>query len=111
MKKLVITLLMLLLPALASAAFHVEIKNNLEKKMYYGMYWIDHNYKEIVGPVNIAGGELEAGQSSASDFNFPAGKYIILWRVAENDDCIKIPFIVNPETTKVTLTTKTSKTL
>ncbi len=103
--------ILLILPALASASFHVEIKNNLDKKMYYGMYWIDHNYKEIIGPANIAGGELKAGHSSASDFNFPAGKYVILWRVPETDDYMEIPFVVNPGTTKVTLTPKEAKTL
>ncbi len=111
MKKLIIMLIILLMPVLANAGFHVEIKNDSDKMIYYWMYWLDHNWDQVVGPANIAGGELNAGQSSQSEFNFPAGKYVIVWMSPDAKDYIKIPFVISPKTTAVTLTPKKAKTL
>jgi hypothetical protein len=85
-------LAIVLLPSLALASFTVRLENNFDRKMLYFFYWIDHPYKMLYffywidhpygwrAPANMAGGELEASETTRLGGNFQQGKYRIVWK-------------------------------
>lgn len=79
MKKVILILLIALLPSLSFASFTVKLENNLDKTMFYYLYWLDHPYgwRE---PANMAGGELPALESRLLGGSFQPGNYRIVWR-------------------------------
>jgi hypothetical protein len=79
MKKLIVILTIVLLPSLSFASFTVRLENNFERKMYYFLYWIDHPYGWRT-PANMAGGELEASESTQLGANYESGKYRVIWK-------------------------------
>jgi hypothetical protein len=63
MRKMMMILAIVLLPSLTLASFTVKLENNLNRKMLYFFYWIDHPYGWRA-PANMAGGELEASETT-----------------------------------------------
>ena len=78
MKKIVLILVIFLLPALASANFSIQFDNTTSKKMFYLLYWIDHNY-DWPHPFNLAGGELKASETVDLNVSLRKGKYYVIW--------------------------------
>jgi len=78
MKKLIVITAILLLPAIAFAAFSLRFDNTTGKKMVYMLYWIDHTF-DWPYPFNLAGGELEASKTVDFTESLPSGKYYVLW--------------------------------
>jgi len=79
MKKIIVVLAIVLLPSLSWASFTVRLENNFDRKMLYFLYWIDHPYGWRT-PANMAGGELEASESTRLGASFMPGKYRIVWK-------------------------------
>ena len=79
MKKLLIVLIILLVPALASASFGIKFENTSGHKMVYIFYWLDHPF-ESMQPANMAAGELGAQQSRDLSNRYVNGKYYVIWR-------------------------------
>jgi hypothetical protein len=77
--KWVMVLAMVLLPSFAYAGFTVRLENNFDRKMLYFIYWIDHPYGWRA-PANMAGGELEAAETTQLGGSFQQGKYRIVWK-------------------------------
>jgi len=78
MKKLIVILAIVLLPAMSYAAFWLQFENTTGKKMVYMLYWIDHTFNWPY-PFNLAGGELEASKTINFNESLPGGKYYVLW--------------------------------
>ena len=78
-RKLIMIAAMVLLPSLTLASFSVRLENNFDRKMLYFFYWIDHPYGWRA-PANMAGGELEASETTHLGANFQQGKYRIVWK-------------------------------
>ncbi len=79
MKKIMLILAIAILPSLSFASFTVRLENNFDRKMFYFFYWIDHPYGWRT-PANMAGGELEASESTRLGASFKPGKYRIVWK-------------------------------
>ena len=79
MKKLILILAIVLLPALAFAGFSIKFENTFNKKVFYFLYWIDHPYN-WPAPANMAGGELEALETVKLDAQYQNGRYYVIWR-------------------------------
>ncbi len=85
--KLLVAGLLLLVTGLFSVpvqAFggHVEFcfENDGQKKTTYMLYWIDHALRDkFPRPMNLAGGELEIGETHCLGEIYHTGKYINLW--------------------------------
>ena len=78
MKKLLIIVAIILLPSIALATFSIQFDNTSDKKMFYSLYWIDHNY-DWPHPFNLAGGELDAQEKIDLKVRQQNGKYYIIW--------------------------------
>lgn len=78
MRKIIIITAIILMPAVAFATFSIQLDNTTGKKMFYLVYWIDHNY-DWPQPFNLAGGELEASESINLKANYQSGKYYVAW--------------------------------
>ena len=78
MKKIVLMLVIILLPAIASANFSIQLDNTTNKKMFYLLYWIDHTY-DWPHPFNLAGGELKASETVDLKSSLQKGKYFVIW--------------------------------
>jgi len=78
MKKLFLILTIVLLPSLALASFSIQFDNTTDKKMFYLLYWVDHNY-DWPYPFNLAGGELKASETIGLKQNYPNGQYVVIW--------------------------------
>lgn len=86
MKRLLIVLMILFLPALASANFGIKFENTSGQKMVYIFYWLDHPF-ESMQPANMAAGELGALQSRDLTNRYINGKYYVIWR--DRDESIR----------------------
>jgi hypothetical protein len=78
MKKLIIILAIILLPSLALANFSIQFDNTTNKKMFYLLYWVDHNY-DWPHPFNLAGGELKALETIDLNLGYKNGQYFVIW--------------------------------
>ena len=78
-RKLIMILAIVLFPTIALASFTVRLENNFDRKMLYFFYWIDHPYGWL-SPANMAGGELEASETTHLGGSFRQGKYRIVWK-------------------------------
>ena len=102
MKKLLVLLIMLLLPALASADFGIKFENTSGQKMVYIFYWLDHPF-ESMNPANMAAGELGALQSRILSNRYVNGKYYVIWR--DSDEFIhEMMMDVEEGITEITVT-------
>lgn len=79
MKKFLIILTIVLLPAVAFANFSIQFENTSSEKMIYSLYWIDHPFKSL-RPANMAAGELKALESRRLTYHYASGQYYIVWR-------------------------------
>jgi hypothetical protein len=79
MKKIILIVLIGLLPSLAFASFSVNLENNLDRTMFYFLYWMDHPYGWRT-PAHMAGGELGALETRRLGGSFEPGRYRIVWR-------------------------------
>ena len=68
----------ILLPSIALATFSIQIDNNTDKKKFYALYWIDHTY-DWPGPLNLAGGELDAQEKIDLKARQQNGRYYVIW--------------------------------
>jgi hypothetical protein len=97
MKKLIIILAIILLPSLALASFSIQFENTTPKKMFYMLYWVDHNY-DWPHPFNLAGGELKASETVDLDVRYKSGQYFVIWsdvRTWQNKVTMKVGAGVN----------------
>ena len=94
MKQIIIFLLCL--------GFFVTFQNNTDKKMYYWLWWVSHPYDHVL-PVNMAGGEIEAGESHILISEYKSGIYGVEWETATKD-FTTMQFITTDKNKKVTLT-------
>ena len=78
MKKILVIIAIILMPALAFANFSIQLDNNTGKKMFYALYWIDHTY-DWPHPFNLAGGELKASETIDLKSTYRNGKYYVVW--------------------------------
>lgn len=78
MKKLILTLAIILLPCMALANFSIQFENTTHKKMFYLLYWVDHNY-DWPHPFNLAGGELKALETIDLNQGYKNGQYFVIW--------------------------------
>ena len=79
MKKLLIILIIVFLPAVAFANFSIQFENTSTEKMIYSFFWIDHPFKSL-RPANMASGELKALESRRLFNRYISGRYCIVWR-------------------------------
>jgi len=78
MKRSIIILAIILLPGLALANFSIQFENTTHKKMFYMLYWVDHNY-DWPQPFNLAGGELKALETIRLKEGYKNGQYFVIW--------------------------------
>ncbi|MGD8993322.1 MAG: hypothetical protein PVI00_17825 [Desulfobacterales bacterium] len=78
MKKFMIVLVIIILPAIAFANFSIKFDNTTNKKMFYLLYWIDHTY-DWPHPFNLAGGELKASETVNLNVSLTNGHYFVIW--------------------------------
>lgn len=78
MKKILVMIALILMPAIAFAHFSIQLDNNTGKKMFYLLYWVDHTY-DWPHPFNLAGGELQASESIDLRSDYQNGKYFVVW--------------------------------
>ena len=78
MKKILVIFAISVMPVIAFANFSIQLDNNTGKKMFYTLYWIDHNY-DWPHPFNLAGGELKASESIDLQSKYRNGKYYVVW--------------------------------
>lgn len=83
MKKILVIIAIILMPAIAFANFSIQLDNNTGKKMFYLLYRIDHSY-DWPHPFNLAGGELKASETIDLKTNYRNGKYYVVW--SDNGD-------------------------
>ncbi len=102
MKKIVLMLVIILLPAIASANFSIRFDNTTPKKMFYVLYWIDHNF-DWPHPLNLAGGELKASETVDLKMRLQKGKYYVIWS-DRGDWQNKVTMKVNDDVKSVTVT-------
>jgi len=102
MKKVIVVLAIILLPAIVFASFSIQFENNTSKKMVYLLYWIDHTYV-WPHPFNLAGGELEASETYDLKVNYQSGKYYVIWS-DDGDWQNKVTMNVGDDVTSVTVT-------
>ena len=78
MKKILIIIVIILIPAVAFANFSIQLDNNTGKKMLYMLYWVDHSY-DWPYPFHLAGGELKASETIDLKSNYQNGRYFVVW--------------------------------
>ena len=83
MKKFILVLVIMLVPAIAFANFSIKFDNTTNKKMFYLLYWIDHTY-DWPYPFNLAGGELKAAETIDLSISLNNGKYYVVWHDQDN---------------------------
>ena len=102
MKKILVIIAIILIPAIAFANFSIQLDNNTAKKMFYLLYWVDHTY-DWPQPFNLAGGELKASESIDLRSNYQNGKYFVVW--SDKDDWQnKVMLNVNNDVKSVVVT-------
>lgn len=102
MKKILVIIAIILIPAIAFANFSIQLDNNTAKKMFYLLYWVDHTY-DWPQPFNLAGGELKASESIDLRSNYQNGKYFVVW--SDNEDWQnKVMLNVNDDVKSVIVT-------
>jgi len=102
MKKILVIIAIILIPAITFANFSIKLDNNTAKKMFYLLYWVDHTY-DWPQPFNLAGGELQASESIDLRSNYQNGKYFVVW--SDNGDWQnKVMLNVNDDVKSVIVT-------
>ena len=102
MKKLIIIIAVVLMPALALANFSITFENTSENKMVYIFYWLDHPFKSL-RPANMAAGELQAHKSRGLTSHYKSGKYCVIWR--DNDEQMHEMLLdIKDDVTRITVT-------
>ena len=104
MKKLLIILVILLMPALVSANFGIKFENTSSQKMVYIFYWLDHPF-ESMHPANMAAGELGALQSRNLSNRYVNGRYYVIWRDS-NESIHEMMMDIEEGITEITVTPK-----
>lgn len=102
MKKFLIILIMVLLPAVASANFSIRFENTSGEKMIYSLFWIDHPFKSL-RPANMAAGELKALESRSLIYQYISGQYYVVWR-DENEVRHEMRIDIQDNVTHITVT-------
>lgn len=102
MKKLILILAIVLLPAIAFANFSIKFDNTTNKKMFYLLYWIDHTY-DWPQPFNLAGGELKASETVDLKVSLHNGQYYVIWS-DDGDWQNKVMMDINDDIKSVTVT-------
>ncbi len=102
MKKLILVMIIILLPAIAFANFSIKFDNTTSKKLYYLLYWIDHTYG-WPHPFNLAGGELKAAATVDLNVDLTNGQYYVVWH-DDGDWKNRVVMDVKDEIKSVTVT-------
>lgn len=92
MKKIFLTLLscLILFVTLAGAAeekyFDIQVGNTTAHGIYYYIYWIDHDQKDVFGgPVLIVASELDFGKIDGITETYRGGEYKFVWGYTNKD--------------------------
>jgi hypothetical protein len=86
MKYLLLILVVVLVVSIAHAkdcTFNVQLTNPTDDKVEYLLYWQDHPFKYFK-PVNMAGGELDPGESHYIENSYICGDYYVDWFQGDN---------------------------
>jgi hypothetical protein len=78
-KIIALTILLMLFAAAAFADFKIQVTNPTDLNLVYHIYWVDHDWPNSPFPVNVMGGEIEAGKSHNSEYNYKEGTYTVEW--------------------------------
>lgn len=66
-------------PPVDDGNFSIRFFNDTEETMCYWLWWVDHNFENIPGPANMAGGELQPWQDRLLESRYPYGEWQIEW--------------------------------
>ena len=102
MKKFLIIVSIVLLPAVALANFSIKFENTSNEKMIYSLFWIDHPFKSF-RPANMAAGELKASESRRLSYHYNSGQYYIVWR-DDNEVRHEMSIYIQDDVTHITVT-------
>ena len=102
MKKFLIILVIVLLPAVALANFSIKFENTSSEKMIYSLFWIDHPFKSF-RPANMAAGELKASESRRLTYHYNSGQYYVVWR-DDNEVRHEMSIYIQDDVTHITVT-------
>ena len=102
MKKILIILVIILLPAFAFASFSIKFENTSGEKMIYSLFWIDHPFKSL-RPANMAAGELKALESRRLTYHYNSGQYYVVWR-DDNEVRHEMSIYIQDDVTHITVT-------
>ena len=102
MKKFLIIVSIVLLPAVALANFSIKFENTSSEKMIYSLFWIDHPFKSF-RPANMAAGELQASESRWLTYHYNSGQYYVVWR-DDNEIRHEMSIYIQDDVTHITVT-------
>ena len=102
MKKILIIVCIVLLPAVALANFSIKFENTSNEKMIYSLFWIDHPFKSF-RPANMAAGELKASESRRLTYHYNSGQYYVVWR-DDNEIRHEMSIYIQDDVTHITVT-------
>ena len=102
MKKIIIILVIVLLPAVAFASFSIKFENTSSEKMIYSLFWVDHPFKSL-RPANLAAGELKALESRRLTYHYNSGQYYVVWR-DDNEVRHEMSIYIQDDVTHITVT-------
>ena len=102
MKKIMIIIAVVLMPALALANFSITFENTSDNKMVYIFYWLDHPFKSL-RPANMAAGELQAYKSRGLSSQYKSGKYCVIWR-DKDEQMHEMLLDIQDDVTRITVT-------
>jgi hypothetical protein len=88
---------------LALIGFFVTMYNNTDRDMLCYLYWIDHPY-EYRQPINLFGGEMDAGERQDLSYEYRPGKYSVRWSDRNSNWGRTQLFKIDSEVKKVTIT-------
>jgi hypothetical protein len=77
---LLLAILLFCFQSTQTYGFTITFKNTSPHKQIYLLYWVDHNFPDWYGPINLAGGELKAGNDHSVLHGYSAGLYYVQWR-------------------------------
>jgi len=83
---------------------NITICNIYNQKMVYFLYWIDHPYRNIHQPIDMAGGELEPFRKHILERKYSSGSYAILWNYNRGESDKIIKFKIEDDIKKIIIT-------
>ena len=70
---------------LFALGFFFLMHNDLDTKLYYSIFWVDHTYGHP-GAAHVAGGEIGTREKEALNEEYEHGTYIAVWQKRNEPD-------------------------